>query len=602
MKSVPIATDYIVDEIKTFIPHIFKFLKKKFDDFNFKTEEELGTIYHEYLEYSYKKYSMVKTLLYKNEARKLHDFYEPIKLRAAFSDDIDTTNTNKMFEKSNNIIITGTGGIGKSMLVKHVFINQVEQSSAIPVFIELKSINEFEYEGYELEDFIYNIVTNHQLNIEKEYFVETLKLGKYLLLLDGLDEVHTSKRVWLDESIKRFVDRYNGNRYIISSRPSEEFIGWNNFVEYEMQKLDKVQALSLINKLNYEPKVKRKFSKVLKDYLYDKHESFASIPLLLTIMLMTYESGASIPDNLTDFYNQAFYVLYQRHDASKSGYKRELRANLTPEEFKDVLAYIGMKTFFNGQVDFDLASLGQLFTKYNERNNTSIAGESFIYDATHNACMMIQEGVNVKFAHRSFQEYFSALGVSQQSDDIQSKLLTKWVKEDKNNIIAHKTFIDAIFSIQKNRTYNNLCVPIFEEMDSYLKKFGNIDDIIEEVFVYFQRRDRKDEQSQISFKLNRKRAYYFYFQFALFRSIGIGIEEIDNSVVSERSEKKLMSLWEEGEEKYFSDLAEEEKILIKDWVESWYIARHHYFMKWIEDFKKQAGTRKRSLKSIIDDL
>lgn len=58
---------------------------------------------------------------------------------------------------------------------------------------------------------------------------------------------------------------------------------------------------------------------------------------------MTYEAGASIPNNLTDFYNQAFYTLYQRHDASKSGYKRELKAKLTPEEFRNILAYIGLK-------------------------------------------------------------------------------------------------------------------------------------------------------------------------------------------------------------------------------------------------------------------
>ena len=92
--------------------------------------------------------------------------------------------------------------------------------------------------------------------------------------------------------------------------------------------------------------LKNKFAKELKDTLYDNHESFASIPLLLTIMLMTYEDGASIPNNLTDFYNLAFYTLYQKHDASKSGYKRELKSNLSLEQFKEALSYLAMKNVF----------------------------------------------------------------------------------------------------------------------------------------------------------------------------------------------------------------------------------------------------------------
>ncbi|MDS2923779.1 NTPase, partial [Streptococcus pneumoniae] len=118
---------------------------------------------------------------------------------------------------------------------------------------------------------------------------------------------------------------------------------------------------------------------------------------------MTYEAGASIPNNLTDFYNQAFYTLYQRHDASKSGYKRELKAKLTPEEFRNILAYIGLKTFFEGKVDFDRTTLDEIITKYCFKNNLELKTNDIVYDATHSACMMLQEGVSLKFSHRSFQ-------------------------------------------------------------------------------------------------------------------------------------------------------------------------------------------------------
>ena len=49
------------------------------------------------------------------------------------------------------IIIQGTGGIGKSTLMKHLFINELEQKSLIPVFLVFKDINDLE-KNYEIND------------------------------------------------------------------------------------------------------------------------------------------------------------------------------------------------------------------------------------------------------------------------------------------------------------------------------------------------------------------------------------------------------------------------------------------------------------------
>ncbi|HHD9504747.1 TPA: NACHT domain-containing NTPase, partial [Streptococcus pneumoniae] len=345
---------------------------------------------------------------------------------------------------------------------------------------------------------------------EKKYFKATLEAGRYTIIFDGLDEVNPSKRSWLDKEIKEFVTLYNSNRYVLSSRPSEEFIGWNQFAEYEIKKLNREQALSLIDKLNYDEKVKRRFYRELKDHLYDTHESFASIPLLLTIMLMTYEAGASIPNNLTDFYNQAFYTLYQRHDASKSGYKRELKAKLTPEEFRNILAYIGLKTFFEGKVDFDRTTLDEIITKYCFKNNLELKTNDIVYDATHSACMMLQEGVSLKFSHRSFQEYFAAVGVNQLDDKLQKQILIKWSEADRNNIVAHKTFMNALFKIQKERTYKNLCIPIIERMDEKYSRMGDITEKIVTCFNYFIcRKDSRENKLELHFLLTKEVHFYF---------------------------------------------------------------------------------------------
>lgn len=598
MSQKIVSNDLLVTEMKSTIPYIFSNLRKLYKDMVFRTEEELGVIYQEYLKFCYKKYSTVKTLLYKNEGKFLYDFYEHITLSNFKNDIIKTDNSERIFDESNNVIVTGTGGIGKSMFVKHIFINQIQQNMTIPIFIELKSLNDFDNTEKTLEDFVYAEIYNHHLHLEKQYFVKTLEFGKYTIIFDGLDEVSTSKRVWLDKSIKDFITLYNENRYIISSRPSEEFIGWDNFIEYEMQKFTKEQALSLINRLDYDTKIKKRFSKELKLNLYDSHESFASIPLLLTIMLITYEAGASIPSNLTDFYNQAFYTLYQRHDASKSGYKRELRAGLSPEEFKSVLSYIGMKTFLTNQVDFDTNNINEILTKYKNQQGMKFDDMDFIYDATNSACMIIQEGTDLKFSHRSFQEYFAALGISKLDDKLQKTILIQWAKSDMNNISAHKSFMNALFSIQKERTLKNLCIPIIEDIDDRYSQMKEIESIVENYFIWF--RKSKDEQ-KIGFRLSSEYSYYFRLQFYIFKSIGIDITSIAGSDIAENYEKELFDLWDD-DRKYYFDLNDVEKTLLNQWIKSWCVKRHEYLKEWAKEFISKTSTKKRTIQSIIDDI
>ena len=602
--SIPVPFgDIIEKEVITNIPKIYQKLKQIYKDLQFKTEEELGVVYQNYLKFTYDKYSKVKTLLYKNEGKFIYDFHEHVYLSSSDLEKLETDNTEQIFNKSSNIILTGTGGIGKSMLVKHIFINQIQQAISIPIFIELKSLNDFEFLDNRLVDFIYQEIRNHHLDLEKQYFEVTLNAGRYTIIFDGLDEVNPSKRSWLDREIKEFVTLYNENRYVLSSRPSEEFIGWNQFIEYEISKMDKVQALALINKLNYDEKVKKRFYKELKGHLYDTHKSFASIPLLLTIMLMTYEAGASIPNNLTDFYNQAFYTLYQRHDASKSGYKRELKAKLTPEEFRNILAYIGLKTFFEGKVDFDRTTLDDIITKYCLKYNLELKTNDIVYDATHSACMMLQEGVSLKFSHRSFQEYFAAVGVNQLDDKLQKQILIRWSEADRNNIRSHRTFMNALFTIQKERTFKNLCIPIIESMDEKYRRMGDTTERISTCFKYFIcSKDSRENKLELGFLLTNEVHFYFSLQFLIFDNIGVDILSISNYESIEKLEASIVSNWEIDKRKYYNQLTEVEKNLINKWVNGWYFSRHNYLKEWSIKFIEETTTQKRSLQNIIDSI
>lgn len=594
----------ITNALVKMLPKLWARSKKFYNDKQFKVESELGVVFKDYLEYSYEKYSTVKTLLYKNEGKFLYNFYEPQFLESGNGEVVDTTNSSLIFQKNNKIIVTGTGGVGKSMLMKHIFINQIDTASSIPIFIELKSINEKPLDDFDFELFIFEEIKCHHLNVEREHFQETLKSGVYTIIFDGLDEIISTHRNVLDKSLKEFVDIYNKNRYILSSRPSDDFIGWSNFLEYEIKLLTKEQAVSLILKLEYESKLKNKFAKELKDTLYDNHESFASIPLLLTIMLMTYEDGASIPNNLTDFYNLAFYTLYQKHDASKSGYKRELNSNLSPEQFKEALSYLAMKTFFKGQITFNTDSFNSYLDSFKEKNTVKFVNSDFIRDSISNVCMILQDGMYYKFAHRSFQEYFAGIGVSKLDDQTQMKLLTSWAIEDGNHIPYNKTFLTTLLTVQQNRTYLNLYVELIKKVKTLYNDSQDLGTFINVFFREFKlgSNTSKKNSARIAFIINDDYRAFYHLHFKIIEDSGLDIDDIDDTEIGDECSRKLINFLEKKEKVNYIQFPEKYKVELDKWIESWFIKRLNFIFDWSSRIIENNKTKKRTTASIIDDI
>lgn len=63
------------------------------------------------------------------------------------------------------------------MLMKHIFINQINNESSIPIFIELKSMNNVNIEAFEIKDFIYDEMKRHHFKLSRKLFLEAWSLG-----------------------------------------------------------------------------------------------------------------------------------------------------------------------------------------------------------------------------------------------------------------------------------------------------------------------------------------------------------------------------------------------------------------------------------------
>lgn len=471
-----VTTSLITEAIKSGWQRVKKFFK----DLDAKDSIYYGNAYSDYLQNTYERNSKIKTLIYRRVPKDLYSFYECVGVQYK-NTIIDTSNVTNLLKISNKLIITGTGGIGKSILLKHLFLNTIENTEYIPVLIELRKFNNIEPKDISLYNAIYQKLSDNGFKLEDEYYSYSLSEGGYVILLDGFDEVNREKVGKVSEEIKNFTGKYNDNRFVISSRPSDNFIGWNDFHEATACQLTKEQALSLIRKTEFDETVKNTFYNALDNELFEKYNSFASNPLLLTIMLLTFNNHASIPEKLNDFYEEAFATLFNMHDATKDCYVRDIRSSLGCEDFKMIFAYICFKSYFKGDFEFSEARLRDYIQQAKEKfNDRFFSVDDFQEDLTLSVCMLVKDGLNYRFTHRSFQEYFAAWYTCKLTDDVQSKLLTGWLSESSSCLTDE--YIGMLFDLQTDKVNKIIFCPGIKTIKSIYEEHGFSCDLLRKMF------------------------------------------------------------------------------------------------------------------------
>lgn len=600
-----ISAEVITDLAKTTARTLYQKARDYVTDIQKKEEIDFGYAYENYLKYAKTTHEKMKTLLYRHAAKDIYSFYECVGLNRN-EDIIDTADINNVLKIGNKIIVTGTGGSGKSVMMKHFFLNILETTHYVPVLIELRGLNEYDEKGINLEEYIYEVMGTLKFKIERKYFEYSLETGCYVILLDGFDEVKNEISNSVTNQIVAMSKKYPENHYILSSRPLEEFMGWNQFEELHAMPLSKEQALSLINKIEYDQIIKDKFYKELDEYLYEKYETFASNPLLLTIMLLTFESRASIPDKLNDFFEQAFTTLFHTHDATKGGYKRDIRSKLGYEDFKAVFSYFCFKSFFNSDYKFSenkaLEYIGA--AKQKRIIDTYFNSMDYLKDLTNSVCMLIHEGLEFRFSHRSFQEYFAALYTVQLSDSQQKRFLKLWLQD--NSYRSTSNYLDMLYELQPLRFVKNIISPAIRELQEKFKKNNESEEwligyLYEDVGI--RKYTNGEKRCAVTIK-------NFYYHDMIIRACSIS--ELYNNSKQERMQRnkvrgeKLIKILEE--EYHASKPVRFEDIIrrgyTKEMLEAlhWVIERYKFAVNYVDMVDKDPLAKKKRFSSMLEEL
>lgn len=359
-------------------------------------------------------YGYVRTILHRDKQIPIRDLY----VETFFSHDRKTLTDAALIEKIAHpcrILVQGTAGGGKSVFLR--LLNTIvseSKSSILPIFLELRSLNSSP--GKTIKKLSAEYLSENGLDYSDSAVENLINNGKVLFILDGFDEINHELREDYAQQISDICKNHPNASVVVSSRPDELVASVERLSIYRAKPFNREQAIELLKKLPYNETVRSKFINEITPEFYSRHKDFLSIPLLVTMMLMTYQQFAEIPTKSYLIYENAFTTLFSWHDSSKEVFKRKSYANLPIDEFKRFFAYFCFDSYIDQKFQFPEWDMLERIGRAAVAEDITADKDDLLKDLLISVCLMQKDGLQFNFVHRSFQEYFSAFYITRLDD------------------------------------------------------------------------------------------------------------------------------------------------------------------------------------------
>ncbi|WP_202352996.1 NACHT domain-containing protein [Mesorhizobium sp. 113-1-2] len=400
--AIGVGTALVKDFLTGFSDSVTKTISKKYAQYfsNFAP----------YLEKMHTTCSSVKTIINKESPVKINEIYVKTKFRCK-NQIVDDDSLCQEIRDNKRIVVTGFGGIGKTIFCKYFFMSVFQNSGGkIPIFLELRRLNEISQKNLLA---IMRVSSSAEKDVVSEdVFRAMMEDGRFIFILDGFDEIPDEFRNDIQRQILELSHLYPNCGIVVSSRNDDRFSSWQQFFLFQALPFEKDQTLEVISKTEFDPDTKKEFVQNILNKRYSEYKGFFSTPLLTLMMLMTYLQIRHIPDNIHVFYRYAFQTLFTLHDASKQGFQRKRRLSLGEQEFIEVFSYFCISTYVEMEHTFTEQKCLEYIDRAKRRANQTFDSKDFLVDATESVNMFFKDGDQYSFIHRTFQEYFTAYSLT----------------------------------------------------------------------------------------------------------------------------------------------------------------------------------------------
>ena len=397
----------------------------------------------------------MNVLVFPNQQILIQEIYQPLFLTS--SGGYRTLNL-KIFDKSHlkqfeRVLISDTGGMGKSTLLKWIGASMIEQRASIPILIELKKLTKAHKIIHEICQQLGDVFGD----FDKDIISRLISKGEFAFLLDGFDEIKDEFKDAVIADIKSFMQKSKDNFYVMTSRPESSLSAFGDFMKFNINPLSLNESYELIRRYDSVNinKIGEPLIKDIEERLLQVQE-FLINPFLVSLLYKTYMYNKDIPSKKMTFYEEVVDALYKHHDLSKDGYKRDKKSGLDIEDFKTVLSQLAFDTAKTVEVEYYERELIKYLGVVKKKTiGIDFKIDYFIEDIELNVPLFNREGSILKWAHKSLQDYFAASFIS--SSPIKEKIIIAIYDTQKSNYL---NILDFFYEMEIKITFHTILYDI----------------------------------------------------------------------------------------------------------------------------------------------
>ncbi len=324
LSQYPALEKYFYGEYFEEVPQSFNSLKQKYKDAIANEVKELEFIGLPTAQY--KERDLLKEV-------ELSKIYIPLNF-CMDENGSRTMDLPEVKEQFKRFVILGDPGTGKSILAKYMVLEHCKKGNEddfsriedrIPFFIPLSDfewVNQKKSRPFDFIDYLKYTADNKYNfgNIDRDFFVAVLELGKAVVIFDGLDEIKSENfRSEIVRAIEKFSESYLDSSVCVTSR----VFGYKNtgglnskfFKHFYLTQVSPDQADKFIQ-MWYEIQIGETLH--IKNIIKPLNMAFESLPymqwfkknpLFLTMLLILNQHGIHLPDNRNTLYKNCFELL-----------------------------------------------------------------------------------------------------------------------------------------------------------------------------------------------------------------------------------------------------------------------------------------------------